>query len=333
VKNSNSIAQFDIVRPDPAALHPLVEGWIQRDVAVALFKAAGLDFEAEKARARTLGFTPVALNDATFSADYAVTTSTIVSHNVVGRIVGTTHPAEAVLFGAHWDHLGVGPADAKGDTIYNGAVDNASGTAGVLELARVLRAGPAPARSLWFIGFTAEEKGLLGSEYYAAHPLTPLATTVALLNLDVMNVEGPARDLSTRGKGDADLDAMVARAVEAQGRRYTHDAHLEEGSFYRADHFSLAKAGVPAVTLTAGLDLVTGGTAAGEAAHRDWVAHRYHQPADEWRADWDLSGAVADLEVYAAVGRRLADGRDWPAWPAASEFKAARDATAGQRKP
>jgi Zn-dependent M28 family amino/carboxypeptidase len=333
VKNSNSIPQFDIVRPDPAALHPQIEGWIQRDTAVSLFKAAGLDFDAEKARARTLGFTPVTLNGATFSADYAVTTSTIVSHNVVGRLVGAKHPGEAVLFGAHWDHLGVGPPDTKGDRIYNGAVDNASGVAGVLELARVFKAAPPPERSVWFIGFTAEEKGLLGSEYYAAHPLTPLATTVALLNLDVMNVDGAARDLSTRGKGDADLDTMVARQAEAQGRRYTHDAHLEEGSFYRADHFSLAKAGVPAVTLTAGLDLVHGGTTAGEAAHRDWLAHRYHQPADEWRADWDLSGAATDLEVYAAVGERLANSRDWPGWPTGSEFKAARDPTAGSRKP
>ncbi len=333
VKNSNSIAQFDIVRPDPAALHPLVEGWIQRDVAVTLFKAAGLDFEAEKARARSLAFTAVALAGAAFSADYAVTTSTIVSHNIVGKIVGAKHPAEAVLYGAHWDHLGVGPADARGDTIYNGAVDNASGTAGVLELARVFKAGPAPDRSVWFIAFTAEEKGLLGSEYYAAHPLTPLATTVGLLNLDVMNVEGLARDMSTRGTGDADLDGLIAGAVTAQGRTYVHDRHLEEGSFYRADHFSLAKAGVPAVTLTAGLDLARGGLEAGEAAHRDWLAHRYHQPADEWRADWDLSGAAADLDVYAAVGRHLADSRDWPGWPAASEFKAARDATAGLRAP
>ncbi len=334
VKNSNSNAQFDIIRPHPEDLHPLVEGWIQHQTAVDLFKAAGLDYEAEKARARTTGFTPVALDGATFSADYAVASATTVSHNVIGRIPGTKRPGEAVLFGAHWDHLGVGLPDARGDTIYNGAVDNASGVAGVIELARRFAGGPPPERSVYFIGFTAEEKGLLGSEYYAAHPVTPLATTAALLNLDVMNVSGAARDLSTRGKGDADLDLLVARFVAAQpGRRYTHDAHLEEGSFYRADHFSLAKAGVPAVTLTAGLDLVNGGVAAGEAAHRDYVAHRYHQPADEWRADWDLSGAAADLEVYYALGRHLADTHDWPGWPATSEFKAAREATAADRKP
>jgi Zn-dependent M28 family amino/carboxypeptidase len=331
VKNSNANAQFDIVRPDPGALHPLIEGWIQRDTAVALFKAAGLDFDAEKARARTLAFHPAQLKDVTFSADYAVATSTIVSHNVIGKITGKKHPGDAVLYGAHWDHLGVGLPDAKGDTIYNGAVDNASGVAGVLELARLFTKAPVPDRSVYFIGFTAEEKGLLGSEYYAAHPVTPLATTVALLNLDVLNVSGLARDVSTRGKGEADLDALVARFAREQGRRYTHDAHLEEGGFYRADHFSLAKAGVPAVTLTEGLDLVNGGLAAGEAAHRDYVTHRYHQPADEWRADWDLSGAAADLDLYFALGQYLANSRDWPGWPAGAEFKAARDATLAER--
>ena len=332
VKNSNSAPQFDIVRPDPAALHPLVEGWIQRDVAVELFKAAGLDFEVEKARARTLAFRPETLSGATFSTDYAVDSSTIVSHNIVGKIVGTERPGEAVLISAHWDHLGVGLPDAKGDVTYNGAVDNASGVAGVLELARVFKTEPAPNRSLYFMALTAEEKGLLGSEYYAAHPITPLATTVAMLNLDVLNVAGPARDLATRGKGDADLDGLVARFLTPQGRRYTHDAHLEEGSFYRADHFSLAKVGVPAITLTAGLDLMAGGVAAGEAAHQDYVALRYHQPADEWRADWDLNGAAADLEVYHALGGYLANARIWPGWPAASEFKAARDASAAARR-
>ncbi len=177
-----------------------------------------------------------------------------------------------------------------------------------------------------------EIRWLLGSEYYAAHPVTPLATTVGLLNLDVMNVSGLSRDMSTRGKGDADLDALVARFAVAQGRRYSHDAHLEEGSFYRADHFSLAKAGVPAITLVAGLDLVNGGVAAGEAAHKDYVTHRYHQPADEWRADWDLSGAAADLDAYYALGEHLANSRVWPGWPAGSEFKAARDATAAERQ-
>ena len=332
VKNSNSNAQFDIVREHPEALHPLIEGWIQRDVAVQLFKAVGLDFEAEKARARTLAFRPIEMKGATFSADYAVSTSTIVSHNVIAKVAGTRRPGEAVLYGAHWDHLGVGLPDARGDRIYNGAVDNASGVAGVLELARLFKGAPPPERSVYFIAFTAEEKGLLGSEYYAAHPVAPLATTVALLNLDVMNVNGPSHDISTRGKGDADLDALVARFAKEQGRNYTLDAHLEEGGFYRADHFSLASVGVPAITQGEGLDLVKGGVAAGEAAHEDYVRHRYHQPADEWRPDWDYAGAAADLELYYALGRDLANSRDWPGWKADSEFGAVRAATTAERR-
>jgi len=332
VKNSNSNAQFDIVRAHPESLHPLVEGWIQRGVAVDLFKAAGLDFDVEKAKARTLSFRPVELTGATFSTDYTVKLSTIVSHNVIGKIAGTRRPGEAVLYGAHWDHLGIGLPDARGDRIYNGAKDNASGVAGVLELARRFAHAAPPQRSVYFIGFTAEEKGLLGSEYYTLHPVTPLATTAALLNLDGLNLNGPAHDLSTQGAGKSTLERELAELLQARGRRFTPDPHLELGHFYRADHFSLAKSGVPAITLEAGLDLVKGGQAAGEAARADYVAHRYHQPADEWRADWDLTGAAEDLEIYYALGRRLADSRDWPGWLGGSEFKAVREVSAGERR-
>jgi Zn-dependent M28 family amino/carboxypeptidase len=332
VKNSNSQPQFDIVRSNPRELHPLIEGWIQRDVAVQMFKAAGLDFEAEKKRAQSENFHPVPLTGETFSADYAVQTSTIVSHNVIGKLVGTRWPGEAVLYGAHWDHLGIGPPDARGDRIYNGAVDNASGVASVLELARLFAQAPRTGRSLYFIGFTGEEKGLLGSEYYAAHPVTPLATTAALLNFDVMNLNGKARDTALRGKAKSGLDDLVAQYAADQGRSVTPEAHPEAGSFFRADHFSLAKAGVPAITLSGGTDLVNGGRAAGEAAYRDYTAHRYHQPADEWRPDWDYSGAVQDIALYYDLGRYLADHHVWPDWKTGSEFKAARDATAAERK-
>jgi Zn-dependent M28 family amino/carboxypeptidase len=331
VKNSNSQPQFDIVRADPRALHPLVEGWIQRDVAVQMFKAAGLDFEAQKARAQTEGFRPVTLKDESFSTDYAVETSTIVSHNVIGKLAGTRRPNQAVLYGAHWDHLGIGPPDARGDRIYNGAVDNASGVASVLELARMFAKAPRTERSVYFIAFTAEEKGLLGSEYYAAHPVTPLATTVALLNLDVVNLNGAARDTALRGNAKSELDDLVAKFAGGQGRTVTPDAHPEAGGFFRADHFSLAKAGVPAITLSGGMDLVNGGTAAGEAAYQDYVVHRYHQPADEWRADWDYSGAVQDIALYHDLGRYLADHPVWPNWKTGSEFKAARDVSAKAR--
>jgi Zn-dependent M28 family amino/carboxypeptidase len=237
-----------------------------------------------------------------------------------------------VLYGAHWDHLGIGPPDARGDRIYNGALDNASGVASVLELARMFKASPRTGRSVYFIAFTAEEKGLLGSEYYAAHPVTPLGTTVALLNLDGMNFNGLAKDTGLRGNAKSELDDLVTRFAADQGRRITPDPHPEAGSFFRADHFSLAKAGVPAITLSGGTDLVKGGTAAGEAAYRDYVEHRYHQPADEWRADWDYAGAVQDIALYYDLGLYLADHPVWPNWKEGSEFKVVRDATAEERR-
>jgi Zn-dependent M28 family amino/carboxypeptidase len=331
VKNSNAADQFDIVRNDPKALHPLIEGWIQRDVAVAMFKAAGLDFDAEKRAAQREDFHPVALKGEAFDADYAVQTVPIVSHNVIGKLAGTRWPGDAVLYGAHWDHLGIGAPDARGDRIYNGAADNASGVAGVLELARMFAGAPRTERSVYFIAFTGEEKGLLGSEYYAQHPVTPLATTVALLNLDVINLAGPARDITIRGKANSDLYDRVAAVARAQGRRFTPEAHPEAGGFFRADHFSLAKAGVPSITIGAGLDLVRGGIPAGEAAYRDYNVHRYHQPSDEWNPNWDYGGAIEDIDLYYTLGRDLADGRDWPAWKPGSEFAAVRDETSAAR--
>ncbi len=332
VRNSNSNPQFDVPRADPAQAHTLLEGWIQRPVAVELFKKAGLDFEALKARAKTKAFTPVALTGQTFSADYDVDTRQVVTHNVIGKLPGTTHPGEAVIYGAHWDHLGIGEPDPSGDRIYHGAVDNASGVAGLIELARAFAAAPRTQRSLYFIAFTSEEKNLLGSEYYVEHPATPLATTVAVLNLDVLNLAGASRDVSDRGPGRAGLDRMFAAEAVKQGRRFTVDPELAEGSFFRADHFSFAKAGVPAITVTGGQDFVNGGTAAGEAAHKEYVAHHYHQPADKWSPSFDYTDAIADLDLYYNLGRDLANSRDWPDWEAGSQFKPARDKTAAERR-
>jgi Zn-dependent M28 family amino/carboxypeptidase len=250
---------------------------------------------------------------------------------VIGKLTGDRYPREAVLYGAHWDHLGIGAADARGDRIYNGAVDNASGVAGMLEIARLFAQSSRTQRSIYFVGFTAEEKGLLGSEYYAEHPAVPLAKTVALLDLDVINLKGPARDLSSDGDGGSNLDELLAAQTRKQGRRFTPDEHAEEGRFFRGDHFSLAKAGVPAVTLASGMDLENGGVAAGQAWARDYLQHRYHQPADEWRADWDFRGAEQDLAVYYELGRDLANSRNWPYWHEGSPFKAARDRTAAVR--
>jgi len=332
VKNSNGNAQFDIVTDDPTRTHTQLEGWIQRDVAVDLFKRSGLDFEAMKKAAQRPDFQPVALKGAAFSADYGVDHSQIVTHNVIARIPGTNRPNETVIYSAHWDHLGVGQPDATGHRIYNGAVDNASGVAALLELGRVYAAAPAPQRSVVFIAVTAEEKGLLGSAYYALHPVYPLATTVADLNMDVFGVHGLAHNITISGDGKLTLlDDLIAEAKTRQDRYFTPDPTPEAGHFFRADHFSFAKAGVPAITIGSGYDLVDGGLVRGKAFEDDYVAHKYHQPADQWSADWDLAGEAADATLYYDLGRDLANSDEWPRWKDGSEFKAARDASEAAR--
>ena len=332
VKNSNTISIFNIIRDDPAKAHVPVEGWIQRDAAAGLFRKAGLDFEAQKKAAQSRDFRPVELSGVTFSADYAVDAAKIVSRNVVGVLPGAKRPDERVVYTAHWDHLGVGPPDAKGDRIYNGAVDNADGIAALIELARAFALAPRPARSVMFLAVTAEEKGLLGSEYYATHPLYPLATTVADLNMDALSDSGPARDFSTSGDAALTLQDDLAAIGKTHGRTYSPDPQPEAGRFFRSDHFPLAKAGVPAISFKSGEDLIKGGKAAGEAAAKAYIAQRYHQPADEWRADMDLTGMAADLSLLYDLGAKLANSGDWPAWKPGSEFKAERDKTADARK-
>ena len=332
VKNSNGTAQFDIVRDNPAASHPLLQGWITRDTAVDLFRRSGLDFDSQKERAKTEAFRPVALKRAAFSANYAVQSDRIVSHNVLGVLRGTRRPAETVIYTAHWDHLGVGAPDTRGDRIYNGAIDNADGVASILELARVYGRAPRTARSVVFMCVTAEEKGLLGSTYYVAHPVYPLATTAAVFNVDALSAAGPARDVTISGDSKVELQDELAAAAARDGRRFTPDPLLEAGHFYRSDHFPFAKAGVPAISLGSGQDLYIGGVAAGKAAEEDYTRTRYHQPADEWRADMDFRGAALDLGLIYDIGRGLANDERWPGWKPGSEFKAARDATEAQRR-
>ena len=332
VKNSNTNVMFDIVRKTPAASHPQLEAWIQRDVAVDLFKKAGLDFDALKKQAQTRDFKPVVLTGATFSANYKVKHEVIVSHNVAGRVVGTKFPNETIIYSAHWDHLGVGAPDARGDKIYNGAIDNADGVAGILELARAFKSKPAPQRSVLFLAVTAEEKGLLGSEYYSANPLFPTATTVGDINIDALSAAGPAKDIGTSGDGKVDLQDLLVAKAKAHGRYFTPDPSPQAGHFYRSDHFPFAKRGVPAISIGSGNDLVNGGKDAGEKAEADYTDKRYHQPADEWSADWDLSGQAQDLGLVYEIGADLANSRVWPQWQAGSEFKALRDKTAAQRK-
>jgi Zn-dependent M28 family amino/carboxypeptidase len=332
VKNSNTNTMFDVVRDDPKSVHTAVEGWIQRDTAVALMKKVGLDFDALKAKAQKRGFKAVPLTGATFSADYAVDAKVITSQNIAGRIEGSKHPDETVIYSAHWDHLGIGRPDARGDTIYNGAVDNATGTAALIELGRAFAKAPKPERSVVFLNVTAEEKGLLGSEYYSSKPLYPLATTVAVINMDALDPTGVARNFTTSGSAKSDLlDTLIADG-KAAGMAYITDPHPEAGHFFRSDHFSFAKRGVPALSFGSGNDWVDGGIAAGEAAGKDYVKNRYHQPADEWDASWTFAGMVHDLPLLYKLGNDLANSNRWPQWGKDSEFRSIRDASAGQRK-
>lgn len=326
---------FDIVRADPSKERLQLQGWISRDAAVDLFKQAGLDFEALKVQARSAAFQPVELKGATFSADYDVTHGQVISRNVIGKLTGKRRPAESVMFAAHWDAYGVGAPDAKGDTIRHGAADDAIGVAGVMELARAFKAAPRTDRSLFFAAWTGEERGLLGSEYYGANPTTPLDKMAANLTMDVLQTAGPARDVVLVGYGQSELDDALKAAAKAQGRVVIPDAHPEKGLAFRADHFSLAKHGVPALLLMGlggGADLVNGGREAGDKWVNDYTANCYHKACDAWSPDWDLRGAAADVDLLYAVGRQIANSRAWPDWKPGSEFRAIRAKSAAARK-
>ena len=258
------------------------------------------------------------------SLDVAIKRQT--SRNVIGILPGVARPNEYVLLSAHWDHLGH-CEPVNGDGICNGAVDNASGTAGLVALAETfVKAGPAK-RSVVFMALTAEESGTLGSEYYAANPVFPLAQTVGGANIDEVNVNGDTRDVILIGGGKSELEGTLERLAKAQGRRVEPEPTPEKGFYYRSDHFSFAKLGVPMVYFEPGDDLVKGGVTAGRAAKADFEAHRYHAPADEYDPNWDWSGAVHDLQLYYGIARELADGSTWPNWYPGSEFRAVRDAS------
>ena len=332
VKNSNTNVMYDVVRKEPRKSHAPMEAWIQRDLAAGMFKAAGIDFEAAKKQAQSRAFKPMALKGVTLSASYNVDAQVIKSKNVVAIREGSKLPKQYVMYSGHWDHLGVGLPDAKGDKIYNGAVDNATGIAAMLELARVYAKQPAPLRSLVFLAVTAEEKGLLGSEYYASNPLYPLASTVGVINMDALSPRGPSRNFNISGSAKLDLlDQLVAKAKKWD-IAYSPDPKPEAGYFFRSDHFPFAKRGVPALSFGSGNDWVDGGVKAGEASEAEYTEKAYHQPADEFDPKWTFTGMARDLEVLYALGADLANSRTWPNWSADSEFRAARDKSAAERK-
>jgi Zn-dependent M28 family amino/carboxypeptidase len=273
----------------------------------------------------------VVLKGETFSAHYDVAVDKITSHNVVGLVTGSKHPDETIIYSAHWDHLGIGAPDDTGDRIYNGAVDNATGTAALIEMGRAFAHAPKPERSVVFLAVTAEEKGLLGSEYYASHPLYPLAKTVANINTDALSPGGVARDFSISGSAKLGLLDDLIAVAKRHDLSFTPDSHPEAGYFFRSDHFSFAKRGVPALSFGSGEDLVDGGKQAGEAQGREYGIKHYHQPSDEWQASWTFAGMAHDLPVLYDLGTQLANSREWPNWSEDSEFRAARDKTADER--
>ena len=310
---------YDRLRAADDPQPPPLEAWMQREVAVNLFKSAGLDFEALKKSARSPDFHPVPLGEAKFSATAQVSHMVVESHNVLGKIEGAKRPDESVVYGAHWDAYGIGADNA----IRRGAADDGTGVAGVIEIAKLFAKGPKPQRSILFALWTAEEQNLLGSETYAAHPLFPLAKMAANYTLDTLETAGKSHDVVLVGAGQNSLEADLVKAAKKQHRSVTPDAHPEKGLFYRADHFSFAKRGVPTLLIMAlggAYDLVDGGREAGNRWVNDYTANCYHKACDAWSADWDLSGAAQDVELVYDMGKELANSKRWPNWSQSSEF-------------
>ena len=299
---------------------------INHDLAMAWATAAGLDMTALSS-VGSGSFKATPLNGVTLSVDASSTIQTLVTHNLLARIPGTEHPDETVIYSAHWDHVGgeaQHPETAGDDKIFNGAWDNASGTIGVLEVARQFKAGPAPKRSVVFAHMAAEEMGLMGAYGYAAYPVYPLETTVADINIDMLPLSGPTRDIPIFGKGQNDLEDRLQALAAPLGRYVSDDGMPEQNFYYRSDHFPFARMGVPAIMPWHGWDWVDGGRAAGEAAWRAKFAADYHRPSDEWSADWDLTSAVENLTLLYRLGLDLANSSDWPGWKPTSEFAAVR---------
>ncbi|MBZ5644994.1 MAG: M28 family peptidase [Acidobacteriia bacterium] len=328
VRNSWSGTQFDLATPDKNMGRLAVESWITSDFATKLFRAAGQDLDKLIATAATRDFKPVPLGihaKLTIHNDLR----TLDSHNVIAKLTGSDPDLKNsyVIYTAHWDHFGVGP-EVNGDKIYHGAVDNASGSAALLEMARAYKSlATPPRRSILFLSVTGEEQGLLGSEYYAEHPLYPLARTAVDINMDGMNVHGLTRDIVQIGRGASNLDDIIDAAAQAQGRVVKSDPEPEKGFYYRSDHFEFAKNGVPAFDPDEGVDFIGKPDGWGLEQRRLYTSERYHKPADKIQPDWDMSGAVQDCQLYFMVGYRIANGPQGPEWRPGAEFKAARDAS------
>jgi Zn-dependent M28 family amino/carboxypeptidase len=326
IQSSTGSARWDIVREDRGANRAGFEGWVTSEVAQETFRRAGLDFARLKARAQTRGFRAVPMGRLTGSLTLETSAEQRTTYNVVGVLPGRVRPNETIIYAAHWDHLGRCPA-VDGDDICNGALDNATGTAALIELARRYSAQGAPERSVAFIGLTAEEQGLLGALYYMQHPLFPARDTVAAINMDGINNFGPTRDIEVVGFGKSEMDDLITQAAAGQGRRVAPDSNPEAGYFYRSDHLHFAQLGIPVLYTSNGVDMVEGGEARGRAMNDAYTANNYHKPSDEMTPEWNMAGGAQDVELMYAVGRRLADSSEWPEWRENAEFRAARTAS------
>ena len=324
-----------LANKDPRALPVTLQGWLHNDAASELLATAGYDLEALRNKARRPDFQAFELEGIRFNADLEVDITTFDSQNVLGLIPGSARPDEVIMASAHWDAYGIGAPDEQGRTVRAGANDDALGSAGILELARVIKAEPALERSVIFAFWTAEEAGLVGSMAYAADPIYPIEKTVANFTLDILQTAGAAKDVILVGKGQSELEDDLARAAQAAGRYVTEENLPENGLFYRADHFSMARVGVPVLLMmgiAGGADLVDGGREAGNQWIADYVGNCYHKPCDAWSADWDLTGAVQDIELFRQLISELGNAKRWPAWKAGSEFKATREQSTSARE-
>jgi Zn-dependent M28 family amino/carboxypeptidase len=334
VASSGPGENFSIARSEGATKALAVQGWLHGDAAAQLFASVGLNLDEQRVLARRPEFQAFELKGATFSVESDVTLDSVQSQNVLAILPGSKYPDETLMVSSHWDAFGQGAPDELGRTVRPGANDDALGTAGVLELARVLKAEPALQRSVVFAVWTAEESGLLGSVAYAADPVYALEKTVANFTLDILQTAGPAKDVILVGEGQSDLEQDLTRAAAIQGRVVTPENLPENGLFFRADHFSLARKGVPVLLMmgiAGGSDLIDGGRAAGDAWIAQYIGNCYHQTCDAWSADWDLRGAVEDVELFHTIIRDLGDSRRWPRWNTGSEFKAVRAVSGATR--
>jgi Zn-dependent M28 family amino/carboxypeptidase len=326
VVNSNS-TEHRLLPRDPGLPAPIaVRGWITDSAATALLAQAGLNMPQLRKQAESRDFRPVSTG-IIIDASMQNSVQHMSANNVVGLVRGIDPKVrdEYVVYSAHWDHFGIGPV-VNGDSIYNGAVDNASGVASVLAVAHAAAEGVKPRRSQLFVFVTAEESGLLGSEYFAEHPTVPASKIIADLNMDIVPVDGRVRDLNVMGDNKSSIGPTLARMVRSEGLSISPDAHPEQGHFYRSDHFSFAKAGIPSVSVGGGIDYVGRPAGWGLQQVEDYTAHRYHQPSDEYRADWDLRGAAQLAEIVYRLGTTLGNADTVPTWNADAEFKALRDA-------